>query len=92
MMEMNELEPLGRIQKVAPPPFLLTRIEAKITRARAERLPTGWAISLGISLLVLITANTVAYQRSQGTSGHGQSDVQQLATDLSLSPSEQFYR
>ncbi len=92
MKDLNELELLGRIQKVAPPPFLLTRIEARIAASRAERLPTGWAVSLAFSLLVLLTANTVAYQRSQGAGSHAGNDIQQLAGDLSLSPSEQFYR
>ena len=88
---MNELGPLGRIQRVAPPPFLLTRIQARILVARAERLPVGWAISLGITLLVLLAGNTVAFQQSRGNVGATGGDIEQLAGDLSLSPSQRFY-
>jgi hypothetical protein len=39
-----------------------------------------------------VTVNTVAYQKQASAGGHSTSDAQQLATDLSLSPSEQLYR
>ena len=92
MMEMNELELLGRIQPVDPPPFLLTRIEARISAERVERMPASWGIGLALGMLLLVTVNSVAYQNRTGNKSSASSDVEQLAGDLSLSPSEQLYR
>ncbi|MBP9159701.1 MAG: hypothetical protein LKM36_08625 [Flavobacteriales bacterium] len=91
-METNEFESLGRIGMVDPPPFLLTRIEARIASVRAEKMPVTWAVGMVLTLLLLVTVNTVAYQKQASAGGHSTSDAQQLATDLSLSPSEQLYR
>ncbi len=54
------LDPLDRIQRVEPPPYLLTRIQQKIESAKAEKLPLfqSIAIQLGIALLLII--NTIA--------------------------------
>ncbi|MBK7285958.1 MAG: hypothetical protein IPI95_01980 [Flavobacteriales bacterium] len=91
-MGTNELGSLGRVGRVDPPPFLLTRIEARIAAVRAEKMPLTWAVGMALTLLLLVTANAVAYHHQAGAGDHTTSDVQQLATDLSLSPSEQLYR
>ena len=91
-MGTNEFGSLGRVGRVDPPPFLLTRIEARIAAAHAETLPVSWAVGMAMTLLLIMTINASAYQHQTGPSDHSTSDMQQLATDLSLSPSQQLYR
>ena len=92
MKETNELEILGRIGKVDPPPFLLTRIEARIANVRKEKMPVTWAVGLALTLLLMVTVNVAVYHHRTSAGVHSGNDVQQLATDLSLSPSEHLYR
>ena len=65
-MGTNELGSLGRVGMVDPPPFLLTRIEARIAAVRAEKMPLTWAVGMALTLLLLVTANAVAYHHQAG--------------------------
>jgi hypothetical protein len=39
---MNHLDLLKMVEKVDAPPYLLTRIQAKIHAMQTERVPTAW--------------------------------------------------
>ncbi len=55
---MKKLDLLSKIQKVEAPPFLLTRIQAKIKAEEAiERLPRSWKWAGSLALGVLVVLN-----------------------------------
>ena len=83
---MEELELLKKVSKVDAPPFLLTRIQAKIRSGEAEQLPAawGWAGSLAFGLLLLL--NVVAVGRSNEAA-----PAQSLAEQLQMTQNEQLY-
>ena len=83
---MEELELLKKVSKVDAPPFLLTRIQAKIRSGEAEQLPAawGWAGSLAFGLLLLL--KVVAVGRSNEAA-----PTQSLAEQLQMTQNEQLY-
>jgi hypothetical protein len=53
----DSLDLLDHIQKTPAPPFLLTRVRARIAAAQADRVPPRLAWSLGMSLLIVLALN-----------------------------------
>ena len=56
-----DIDNLGRIQKVEAPTYLFTRIVKKIEREKRERLSPIMAVTLYLSLTVVIIVNVIVF-------------------------------
>lgn len=88
MKKKNHIELLKKVGQVEAPPFLLTRIEAKIRAAEAERLPVSWQWAVALTFMLLIFFNLSALKTERSASPDPTS---QLAESLRLHPSNQLY-
>jgi len=54
-----EIKPelLRRVKKIDAPPFLLTRIQAKLRAAEAERVPVSWRWAVSLVFFLLLVSN-----------------------------------
>lgn len=64
--EMEHLDVLKKVRRVEAPPFLLTRIKAKIRANEAESLPVSWVWSGAMACGLLVLANVVVL-KAQGS-------------------------
>lgn len=89
---MNNADPidrLARVQRVEPPPFLYTRIQAKLATAARDRVPRGWVavvIPLGLLLLML---NLGALRTGLGDRAPDDGAV--IAGGMGIGTDQQFY-
>lgn len=88
MEKDKDLEMLGRIKKVDTPPFLFTRIEAKIQDFEAERFSPTWAVAWSLALALLISVNVFAFNNFTSVQNDG---IEQVASGMGLSGSNQLY-
>lgn len=88
MQTEDKLDALKKVQKVEAPPFLWTRIQARIRQSDMERLPRSWqwAGALAFGILLLLNWRVIA------TSGRTTpAPVATLAAGIQLQPSNQLY-
>jgi hypothetical protein len=85
---MRKLELLKKIQKVDAPPFLYTRIQAKIRSAATEQLPMSWKWAGGLAFSMLIVGNLYF---STLNSAASTSSIEVLAEGMRLQSQNQFY-
>ncbi len=85
---MKKLELLQKVQRVDAPPFLLTRIEAKIRAAASERLPASWqwAAVLALGALLFIHVAVLKPEATAPLAG-----PEPLAKILDIQTSNQLY-
>lgn len=86
MKRNHTVELLKKVQRVDAPPYLYTRIQARIQARQAEQMPAAgaWAWSLAFGLLLAV--NVLALQRSSQTSSS-----ESLARYLNLNQTIQLY-
>lgn len=87
----NELDRLQRLQRVTPPPFLLTRIEQRIADATAVPASTTFRFALIGTLVVLAAVNIAAVSSfsSRSVAPAGNSRIaEQLQLTTSYDPYE----
>lgn len=65
MPHLEKIELLRKVRRVEAPPFLLTRIRAKIDAARAEKLPATWAWAGSLAFGLLLFLNVVLATRTE---------------------------
>ena len=90
MKDTDALELLTHVRAVDPPPFLFTRIEARLDEQRAAIAPRTWitaAIALAALLLVLnvLAVRSAAHQQGDGT-------TQRMLSDFGVNTSNQLYQ
>lgn len=85
------IELLNRIAEVDPPPFLFTRIEARINGPARGVVPQRWVFVAGLSLAVLLAVNTFAVQRRINAERSGRDAMTELASGMGLRTSNQLY-
>ena len=90
MKKQQPLEQLRKVQKVSAPPFLLTRINAKIAAQQVEQLPRSWKWAGALAFGLMLLLNVGAMQMNQQTGG-SQDTIETLADGLQLSSSNQLY-
>ncbi|TAE50817.1 MAG: hypothetical protein EAZ89_11350 [Bacteroidetes bacterium] len=82
---------LRQIERVEVPPYLLSRIEAKIQSGRREYFPRTWAIAASVAFLLLLGFNTfVILSQVNGPKGEA-AGVEQMAEAMHLRASNQLY-
>lgn len=83
----KKLEALKKIRPVEAPPFLFTRIEAKIQSAGSDISPRWrWSAIAGFGMLVLINIYVVAQSLRPRQSG-----IETVVNTMSLSTSNNLY-
>lgn len=88
MQDMKYSDLLKKVRRVEAPPFLLTRIEAKLDAARAARTPVSWQWAGAIAFGLLLLLHLGALQSDSAPSGAA---AHQIAQSLSLQTSHQLY-
>lgn len=88
MKKIIKIESLRKVRRVDAPPFLLTRIEAKIRAAEVERLSVAWQWAGALAFGLLIFLNLSAVKPGQTNQPDTTS---QLVESLNLHPSNQLY-
>jgi hypothetical protein len=88
MKNEEELDLLKKVAKIEAPPFLMTRIAAKIRAAEADRLPVSWqwAGSLAFAALVLLNVFLAKIEARFTLE-----PAETLAVTLKIQPSNQIY-
>ncbi|MEL6190684.1 MAG: hypothetical protein AAFR66_01485 [Bacteroidota bacterium] len=92
MREDTDFERLSRIQKVDAPPFLFTRIEAKINALQEEVYPIRWMRLALAGFVVLMLLNLwLVGQNVVGGSSVGEDNMSVLSAGVELYQSNQLY-
>ncbi len=90
MKQQPNLELLKKVKKLEAPPFLLTRINAKIKAIQVEQLPSSWkwagALAFGLMFCLNIFGLKTGHQTTSNHSG-----VETLADGLQMSNFNQLY-
>ncbi|HNM23915.1 MAG TPA: hypothetical protein PKL15_00745 [Saprospiraceae bacterium] len=88
MAKESVQELLKKVRPTEAPPFLLTRIEARLRAEAAERLPRSWqwAGALAFGALLLLNALTLRPSGSTSTDTAGS-----LMSYLQINSSNQLY-
>ena len=90
MKRKNPLEDLKKIKKVDAPPFLYTRIEAKIEAMEAKEVPMKWVLASSFALSFLLFINIISI-RSLFANGGNSNSLELIMDDMNLSPANQLY-
>jgi len=84
---INEL--LSNVGRVDTPPFLFTRIEARVALQNEESPSRSWVLATGMTLALLFTMNTYFLLNSSKENLNG--PIEKLAGSLELNASNQLY-
>lgn len=87
MKNEDVLELLRGVGPVDPPPFLFTRIEARLTQGPI--VPRGRLVAIACALAALLLANAVVLTRASGT-GNG-SSLGDVVEVMGMNASNQLY-
>ncbi len=85
----KKLELLKKIQKVDAPPFLLTRILARIESPERVAAPTSWKLAFIACSVVVIMLNASILFKPFGK--QNEKDIEQVISSLELSNSNDLY-
>ncbi len=86
------MELLSSVDRVDPPPFLLTRIEARIADRERAQVPRTWSVMVGALAVVLLLLNVFAIGRGVERVPSDQAALQDLGSTFGLSTSNQLYQ
>lgn len=83
----DSLNILEKVTEVETPPFLFTRIQAKIQAQLAEKLSRRQMILYSAGLIVFVVINIAALKMGKQSAPSGN-----LVSEMGLSTSHQLYR
>ncbi|MBD80995.1 MAG: hypothetical protein CL840_18905 [Crocinitomicaceae bacterium] len=89
--EKNNIEQLlGKIEKVDAPPFLLTRIEARLEQTQ-ELLPRRWSVAYLSLAVVVVLFNVYVIVQNNDNRSSVTEGATELASSLNMNTSNQIY-
>ncbi|MBK7383225.1 MAG: hypothetical protein IPI81_07795 [Flavobacteriales bacterium] len=88
MEEERVTELLGRVGRVDPPPFLLTRIEARIAARQGSRPSPTWVFATSMAMLMLVAVNSYVLFSGKANT---EVTVDQLVGGMNMGASNQLY-
>ncbi len=89
-MNINKkLDALGKIRPVEAPPFLLTRIEARINAGYKNIVSPGWRLSAIAAFVILLVANI--YVASKAIMPGHSNNIETVVAGMALSSSNDLY-
>lgn len=83
---INEL--LGRVERVDAPPFLFTRITARIEAQREARPARSWVLVTSLAMVMLLAMNSYVLF---GGIGNEKAGIERLAVGMNVGASNQLY-
>ena len=89
---MKELEVLEKVNRVEAPPFLFTRIEARIQAQLNEQLPIRWLWVSISTVLLLVVVNTLILRDSTQLSETSNGSIQHVSEEMGMQTSNQLYQ
>ena len=89
---MKELEVLEKVNRVEAPPFLFTRIEARIQAQLNEQLPIRWVWVSISTVLLLVVVNTLILRDSTQLSETSNGSIQHISEEMGMQTSNQLYQ
>lgn len=90
MNSYDEPELLGHLEPVDPPPFLFTRIEARLKERYAARAPRSWIAVAGVFAAALLVLNLLAIRNAaERRVVNGPADI---AAGFGMNDSNQLYQ
>lgn len=85
----KKLELLKRIEKVDAPPFLLTRILARVESPESMPAPASWRLAFIALFITVISFNiTLFFKSSDNTNSR---DIEEVVYSMELSTSNDLY-
>lgn len=90
MKPKNELEALKKINRVEAPPFLFTRIEAKIEAVEAQTVSINWVVGASLAFSLLLAVNILLIQNKFSGSSE-QTQFQTYIEDMNLDATNESY-
>lgn len=90
MNDQDVLDLLGRVERVDPPPFLFTRIEARIAHRRPVVAPRGWVAAAAAIAAIVLVMNVFAIRNA--TRGRESDVAGNIAVAFGINTSNQLYR
>lgn len=90
MKQYQNIEQLKKVRKVDAPPFLLTRIHAKIRASKVEQLPLSWRWAGGLAFGLMLCLNLLAVKMNHQATGQPDG-IEALADGLQMTNANQLY-
>jgi hypothetical protein len=91
MKTNNDLDLLKSIKKAEAPPFLYTRIVARIQSIESERIPGSWAFTTGIAFSILVILNSFVLVSRINVKNPENIKIEAVAKEMHLTHSNQLY-
>jgi hypothetical protein len=91
MKNNSEFYPIEKLQRVSAPPFLYTKIKAKIEAQENDVVSFQWVFNLSVSFVLLIIVNVFVISSSLKNKTVENNDIFAVAEGMSLSNSSQLY-
>ena len=91
MKTKNELDVLQKIERVDAPPFLLTRIEAKIQAIKADKVSMSWLVSASAAVVALIAFNVSLLTSTSKSQTGNSAEIENVVAGMNLDSSNQLY-
>ncbi|MCC6461983.1 MAG: hypothetical protein IT260_16030 [Saprospiraceae bacterium] len=86
MKNESNIDLLKKVGKTEAPPWLFTRIQAKLRQGEAEQAPGWWPWATGLALAALLVLNLAVWQGAGSPSA-----AESLVSSLQLHASNQLY-
>ncbi|MBP6313202.1 MAG: hypothetical protein WAR83_01620 [Flavobacteriales bacterium] len=91
-MEVDKaIDLLQRIEKLDPPPFLRTRIDARIETSTAETPTRSWVLAGITTMALVLLINTVTLFGNRTTSNSSNDPLSELSRGMGMATSNQLY-
>ena len=91
MEKDNFLDPLERIASVDPPPFLFTRIDARISALSADVPARPWIFASATAMLFVLALNAFMFVGQGSSTGQVEGSVATIAEEMGMYTSNQLY-
>jgi hypothetical protein len=85
----KKLELLKKIQKVAAPSFMLTRIMERIDSSTIEKAPTTWRFAFIAASVVILSLNVSIFFKSSGK--QNENGIEEVISSMELSNTNDLY-
>jgi len=91
MEELNKIELLKQVKRVDAPPFLRTRIDARIQQAAEDSLSNGWVWSFAATVALLIVVNSMVFLSGTEDVSTADSGAYTVTQGMGINVSNQLY-
>jgi hypothetical protein len=87
----NEIELLSKVGRVETPPFLKTRIDARIQQLAEDSISSGWVWSFAATVALLIVVNSMIFLGGTSDSTSSENGAYTITQGMGMNVSNQLY-